>query len=373
MPDRPSRFRPPIQDLDVVDSAGPFSGLHRDVSIREPGREPAILPSGSSAEAEVIGTNLCEEAAATDKPLDTNIEEDRSVLVGLANAPSVYEIPRSSPPDLRLASVSGGTQGLRNGLSSTRKRRLPVHELALLRTTTLDGLPLPGDVTLDVAAPIAVVDPIEDSQIRLTNTLHISTSGGVIITKSRLIPKTTQPPDSVGRPKTEPMAMRTEPLERPTQLPANMQRYCPNLRDAFDGFVGSELKLVPKKSVNRQRIANPTKRQKPGIKRELVLRAGSPPLLAGWATTTANALVVGKTPMIVGANTSSRLENAQTHVGLGQLTLTRCQNVLQAGTDDGHAPELGDETLYEEAHEEDRDNDVTAETGHYQLNRVPTS
>ena len=169
------------------------------------------------------------------------------------------------------------------------------------------------------------------------------------------------------------MAMRTEPLERPTQLPANMQRYCPNLRDAFDGFIGSELKLVPKKSVNRQRIANPTKRQKPGITRELVLRAVSPPLSAGWATTSANALVVGKTSMIVGANTSSRLENAQTHVGLGQLTLTRCQNVLQAGTDDGHAPELGDETLYEEAHEEDRDNDVTAKTGHYQLNRVPTS
>ena len=169
------------------------------------------------------------------------------------------------------------------------------------------------------------------------------------------------------------MGMRTEPLERPTQLPTNMQRYFPNLRDAFDGFVGSELKLVPKKSVNRQRIANPTKRQKPSIKRELVLRAGSPHSSAGWATTTANALVVGKTSMIVGANTSSGLENAQTHVGPGQLTLTRCRNVLQAGTDDGHAPKLGDETLYEKAHEEDHDTDFTAETGHYQLNRIPTS
>jgi len=169
------------------------------------------------------------------------------------------------------------------------------------------------------------------------------------------------------------MAMRTEPLERPTQLSTNMQRYCPNLRDAFDGFVGSELKLVPKKSVNRQRIANPIKRQKPGIKRELVLRAGSPPLSAGRAATIANALVVGKTSIIVGANTLSGLENAQTHVGLGQLTLTRCRNVLQASTDDGHAPEPGDETLYEKAHEGDHDNDFTAETGHYQLNRVPTS
>jgi len=144
MPDRPSRFKPPIQNLNVVNSAAPFSGLHRVVSVKEPAREPAILPSKLSAEAEFIGTNLCEEAAATDKPLDTNIEEDRSVLDGLTNAPSLYEIPRSSPPDLRLASVSGGKQGLRNGLSSTRKRRLPVHELALLRTTTLDGLPLPG-------------------------------------------------------------------------------------------------------------------------------------------------------------------------------------------------------------------------------------
>jgi len=161
------------------------------------------------------------------------------------------------------------------------------------------------------------------------------------------------------------MATRTEPLERPTQLPTNMQRYCPNLRDAFDGFVGSELKLVPRKSVNRQRIANPTKRQKPGIKRELVLRAGSPPFSAGWATTTINALVVGKTSMIVDANTSSGLENTQAHGGLGQLTLTRCRNVLEAGTDDGHAPELGDETLYEKAREEDHDNDFTAETGHY--------
>lgn len=144
MPDRPSRFRRPIKHVDVVGSAAPFSRSYRDVSVREAGREPAILPSKSSAEAEVIKTDLCQESATTDKPLDTNIGEAQLVLDGLTNAPSVYDIPRSPPPDLRLASASASRQGLRNGLSSIRKRHLPVHELALLRTTTLNGLPLPG-------------------------------------------------------------------------------------------------------------------------------------------------------------------------------------------------------------------------------------
>lgn len=152
-----------------------------------------------------------------------------------------------------------------------------------------------------------------------------------------------------------------------------MPRYRPDFGDVFDGFVGSELKLVPKISVNRQRIANPAKRKKPGIKRELILQAASPPLSAGWATTTANTLVVGKPSMIVGGNTSSRRENAQPHVGLEQLTLTSCRDVLQAGTDDRHVPGLSDETLFPKAREEDHDDDCIAETGYNQLNRVPTS
>ncbi|KAF2473801.1 uncharacterized protein BDR25DRAFT_125267 [Lindgomyces ingoldianus] len=49
--------------------------------------------------------------------------------------------------------------------SGTRRRMLPVNELALVRTTTTDGLPDPSEEDVILKSPITEIDPIEDSEV----------------------------------------------------------------------------------------------------------------------------------------------------------------------------------------------------------------
>jgi hypothetical protein len=72
----------------------------------------------------------------------------------------------------------------------------------------------------------------------------------------------------------------TRPFHRPAKLSTNIPSCHSGVRDAFDGFVGPELKFTSNKRLSRRRKAIPIKRKKPGIMRELVLRAGSPSLSA---------------------------------------------------------------------------------------------
>lgn len=48
---------------------------------------------------------------------------------------------------------------------TTQKIRLPVHQLALLRTTTSDALPQSSNMNVTFSDSIGVTDPIEDSQL----------------------------------------------------------------------------------------------------------------------------------------------------------------------------------------------------------------
>ncbi|CAN9108086.1 unnamed protein product [Alternaria alternata] len=72
-------------------------------------------------------SDVAEEAATDDEPLENNVNKE-------GEKTSEDSIPTT---------VAEETTRNNKGLSSNPKRRLPVNELALLRTTTLDGLPTP--------------------------------------------------------------------------------------------------------------------------------------------------------------------------------------------------------------------------------------
>ncbi|CAN9198663.1 unnamed protein product [Alternaria alternata] len=95
-------------------------------------------------------SDVAEEAATDDEPLENNVNKE-------GEKTSEDSIPTT---------VAEETTRNNKGLSSNPKRRLPVNELALLRTTTLDGLPTPVDAAVNFTTPIAVIDPIEESQMR---------------------------------------------------------------------------------------------------------------------------------------------------------------------------------------------------------------
>jgi hypothetical protein len=156
------------------------SRVHCSAPVLKMYNEPPVLASRSPAEAGAVKSNVHDEAAITDRPLHTNVEEYRLLLERPMGVPSTYDIPCSPTADLSSTPASVDDRDSHNspvkeqcslepksfsvfqqhttcapptivdnapgnikGLSSARNRRLPVHELALLRTTTLDGLPLP--------------------------------------------------------------------------------------------------------------------------------------------------------------------------------------------------------------------------------------
>lgn len=85
------------------------------------------MTSKASMETTAIMSDVAEEAATDDEPLENNVNKE-------GEKTSEDSIPTT---------VAEETTRNNKGLSSNPKRRLPVNELALLRTTTLDGLPTP--------------------------------------------------------------------------------------------------------------------------------------------------------------------------------------------------------------------------------------
>jgi hypothetical protein len=179
IPPRPSRFRRRIQMPDETAEppvATSQSQTNQVLLAPEAHQEPPISGSASPIALRSI-------AAAAEKRVVIGVE------VGVWNEDeteyrlqpgSIYDVPlsptstRSSPasgddqdvyerqsPVQRQPDTSGSAKFAHQagtavpvkvkkasrkplGSSSTRKRRLPVNELALLRTTTSDGLPQPG-------------------------------------------------------------------------------------------------------------------------------------------------------------------------------------------------------------------------------------
>ena len=182
MPARPSRFsrQPQILDKATKPLVPIPPRVDCNVSIPEAYNELLVLTSKTSTEGGAIMSYVDEEAAINAEPMQISVGEEEDLSTGSMHVTSINDTPQSPVHHLRLTPASVNDQDSHNRLdegqrrskfrrilhstqkviatttivektsrkikelSSTRKRRLLVHELALLRTTTLDGLPLPG-------------------------------------------------------------------------------------------------------------------------------------------------------------------------------------------------------------------------------------
>jgi hypothetical protein len=176
IPPRPSRFKRRVQVSDeTTNLPGPTSTSQTNPVL------PVLEAYAGSVSPEASRSihAAFEYEAAISVEIDQH-EEDRTE--NNVQSASVYDIPRSpTPTEPRSRPTSDDDQNVHDrpnpvqrpsnanspvkfrwkagiagpakvkkasgkpgGPSSTRKRRLPVNELALLRTTTSDGLPQPG-------------------------------------------------------------------------------------------------------------------------------------------------------------------------------------------------------------------------------------
>ncbi|KAF1838069.1 hypothetical protein BDW02DRAFT_483929, partial [Decorospora gaudefroyi] len=172
--------------------------------------------------------------------------------------------------------------GQTRGASSTRKRRLPVNQLAVFRTTTSDGLPQPGHASVALATPITAVDPIEDSQ---TQNLfgrvfpNNRTLRNAAVSKSMLSPRMLQ------QPRDSPHGTRlvrgpNRPYQGVTAPSSGRAQPLMGLQLASDGFTGPELQHVIKKQPIPWRKSAPKSNKRPILVRELALGCGLLPVSA---------------------------------------------------------------------------------------------
>ncbi|KAH7398429.1 hypothetical protein BKA66DRAFT_437485 [Pyrenochaeta sp. MPI-SDFR-AT-0127] len=170
------------------------------------------------------------------------------------------------------------------GSSCTRKKGLLMHRLALLRTTTPNGLPEPHDTNAVNAPLITDVDPIDDRQTfaSLRSNQHGSVSDYDFVSAAKVV--------------SFPMANRTQrynsPRVKPEKTPASFTQQLPvstrsrqqphAVQGGFDGFMGSELEFVSKRRAIRPGHHPMTKKKKPAneVGAKLALASGLLPIPA---------------------------------------------------------------------------------------------
>lgn len=155
MPQRPSRFRRRFKASD--ESSRELNDRPvQDGDHQEPGTCALIdspSPIHSPAPSDPIAT-VSDKATHVPNSLEDRLEtsDDHADvaddiaerLTGLSEPPSIQNTPRTRKQLEVTTSSKTRVYKAHSDSSSTRKRRLPVNCLALLRTSTLEGLPEPG-------------------------------------------------------------------------------------------------------------------------------------------------------------------------------------------------------------------------------------
>ncbi|EFQ86917.1 hypothetical protein PTT_17714 [Pyrenophora teres f. teres 0-1] len=181
--------------------------------------------------------------------------------------------------------------------SNTRKRRLPVHELALLRTTTTDGLPQPGDNTAACATHAAVVDPIEDSQIH-NSMKAMGTSQrprNTVVSKSMLSSHRVQRPNNNSPLRNKLMDSPVRLYQKSIAMSEGLAQPYSGFRNLHDGFVGPELQLTSEMRPVRRVINQSRSKRKRIVVRESALDNGLLPVPANPCVSTRPAAQHGST------------------------------------------------------------------------------
>ncbi|XP_014562726.1 hypothetical protein COCVIDRAFT_83914 [Bipolaris victoriae FI3] len=230
-------------------------------------------------------------------------------------------------PSKRKPGASFKTEKAKKHLT-TRKRRLPVHQLALLRTTTSDGLPQSSDMEVTFSDSIAVTDPIEDSQFNRPITRPL---GGlmcnIVTLGKRGFSHTMQHSD-----------MRSTPIER-TPNRASIADETPKgtrspilkqIRDVCvtqDGHIDHELQTASRGQPDRRGNYVSIRRKRPAVVHTLTLGSGLLPSPTDKTPDTSYA-IQRKRP-IPGSRNLYRLENRPIDQKSTQLTLVNSSEYLR--------------------------------------------
>ncbi|KAH7089025.1 hypothetical protein FB567DRAFT_323024 [Paraphoma chrysanthemicola] len=217
-----------------VSPGGLLNPLTSKVSVHDPLR--TSTPAASSRES---GENKTEE------------DFNRSETSVVANVIESARAPQKSKKDSNKTNSHGS--------SSTRKRRLPVQSLPLVRTITIDGLPDPSDAEDIFAVSINVVDPIDDSQM---STLFAVRSCDQGLGSPRRLTQLKSSPSSSDQGNRHPRSRSCRPRVKQSSSKRRTSLYKKALTNNLlqtqfvaDGFEGDELNITTEKKRRRRAIS----------------------------------------------------------------------------------------------------------------------
>ncbi|KAH7068884.1 hypothetical protein BKA63DRAFT_580677 [Paraphoma chrysanthemicola] len=291
IPERPSRFKRRVPSVAPLSETTKQDMNHIDPSRIDTPAHTRCQPSSSglsqiSRDGQIVPSDVARGAPGTDispsgllNPLGSKVSI-HDLLRPPTSAASVESAGNNTGEDLNRSETSVvanviesacATQKLKkdstktnsHGSSSTRKRRLPVQCLALVRTSTMDGLPDPSDLEDVFAVSINVVDPIDDSQM---STLFADGSRDQDLKSPRRLTQLKSSPSSSNQGNRHARSRSSKPHVKRLSSKRRTSLYKKALtnnllRTQFvaDGFEGDELIITTEKK--RRRRANLTRHE----------------------------------------------------------------------------------------------------------------
>lgn len=157
-----------------------------------------------------------------------------------------------------------------------------MHQLALLRTTTYEGLPQPSDVAVTFSSPIAETDPIEEIQMQIStaSASSILMSDSTVISTSRPLPCETQQKSLRHSLARRIPGKFTVVHEAHSDMPNHVLHSLPNAHVTLDGFTNYELQIATKKLLYCRRKSPLKTAKSSSVFRTLTLRNGPLPVPA---------------------------------------------------------------------------------------------
>ncbi|KAJ4989146.1 hypothetical protein SVAN01_05408 [Stagonosporopsis vannaccii] len=271
MPQRPTRFKRCLQDT-INDPKGSSSRRHNALCSSEQ-HNTDHRPARKSPPRDAFVFNTAQS------PLPVpSLEDDLLPLqCTVTDSFNRWRLGDSQLPNTKQQAVQRRpltmlkpTDHSSHGLDTRKRRRLPVTELALLRTTSSDGLPHPSDAEHAFEFPVNPSDPIENSRL-------LSCMSSTRYPTQRPSRQRIQKPILTNDTSAAKMLKERGSHFRFAQL-NGVGRQRNEAAMCTDGFVGVELISVLTKKLTKPRIGNieRAKRRVPRIRGLFLVRGSLP-------------------------------------------------------------------------------------------------
>ncbi|KAF2032593.1 hypothetical protein EK21DRAFT_86912 [Setomelanomma holmii] len=215
--------------------------------------------------------------------------------------------------------------------SSARKRRLRVRSLALLRTSTTDGLPSPSDADNVFVTPITKADPIEDSQMRAPLGARLCPQGVTLLRASRPMKEASA---HINLPLSENSAKGGMSLKDPLSIlgpdsatKRSLIRRALRSHIVADGFEADELVIASTKKAHRRRKLPPRELKQTQAVSGLALATGAlpTPLISHHSMSSPSELVNSRSTASF-SGTLPTASHPRPSIDISQATLPRSRH-----------------------------------------------